>query len=224
MKLLPSLAGLTLLLCGMNAMAEQVQTVNYDYVEAGYKRHSENSDLSLGGIQLTVSKRVNKFYVEFNAEQFDRSGTEVDPFEGIGTMYSNDEFELKQYRLGGGFIFDLDTSSAIDVGVLLGKLDLDYRSEYWTKRDDGSSSKLRYASSSSDLDYWDLRVQYQKVFFENLALKAAVGYEHLSGDAPNNLYGLLAVGYHFNHAWSVNTQYRYVDEYRNWGVNVQYAF
>lgn len=224
MKQLPSLAGLALLLFGTSAMAEQAQAVNYDYVEVGYKRHSESSDLSLGGMQLTLSKRVNEFYFELNAEQFERSGPEVDLFEGFGTMYSNDEYELNQYRLGGGFVFDLDTTSAIDVGLLLGKLELDYRSEYWTRRSDGSNSELRYASSSRDVDFWDLRVQYQTVFFDNLALKTAVGYEHLSGEAPNSLYGLLAVGYHFNEAWSVNTEYRYVDEYRNWGVNLQYAF
>ncbi|RZM78498.1 hypothetical protein C3B51_15100 [Pseudoalteromonas rubra] len=224
MKQLPSLAGLTLLLCGTSAMAEQVQAVNYDYVEAGYKRYSDKSDFSYGGMQFTVSKRVNEFYLELNAEQFERSVNQSVTVADFGTYYSNSDVELTAYRVGGGFIFDLDSTSAVDVGLLLGKKESDYRSEYWLVRNTGITSEKSKSNGSLDADVMDLRVQYQKVLFENLALKAAVGYERLSGDAPNNLYSLLAVGYHFNQAWSVNTQYRYVDEFRDWGVNVQYAF
>ncbi|QTL37740.1 hypothetical protein [Pseudoalteromonas viridis] len=175
-------------------------------------------------MQFTLSKRVNEFYLELNAEQFDRSMTHVGSYPGYSAFTTIQGIELTRYRVGGGFIFDLDTTSAIDVGLLLSKNEYDFPTEYWATHYDGSSSNLVKASNSINVAFRDLRVQYQKVLFENLSLKAAVGYEHLSGDAPNNLYGLLAVGYHFNQAWSVNTQYRYVDEYREWGVNVQYAF
>ncbi|ALU45908.1 hypothetical protein [Pseudoalteromonas rubra] len=224
MKQLPSLAGLTLLLCGTSAMAEQVQAVNYDYVEVGYKRHGDQSDFSTGGMQLTVSKRVDEFYFELNAEQFERNVNQVNTVEGFDTFHTNHGVELTRYRVGGGFIFDLDSASSVDVGLLHGKMEIDYQIEYLAVRDDGVGSIKHHSSGSLDTDLWDLRVQYQNVFSNNLALKAAIGYEYLSGYAPNNLYGLVAVGYHFNKAWSVNTEYRYADEFRNWGVNLQYAF
>ncbi|WP_054013692.1 hypothetical protein [Pseudoalteromonas sp. R3] len=233
MKQLSLVAGIVTLLAGAPAAAH---TINFDKVEVGYKRFEvDDKDLEpfgdLTGINLALSKRFDNLYIEgryYNVSD-DLHISENNPL----TLAANQkfltldtEFEIQQYTVGAGYIHTLDETSIFDVSLHIGRVDLSVDSTLTFGYQDGSVSvKPSGASGEDDATIYRLRGQYQTRVLENIELKAGLGYEKTSGeDGDSDPFFFVGAGYHFNNMFSVNTEYRKVDDYNTLDINFRYSF
>ncbi|WP_194868913.1 hypothetical protein [Pseudoalteromonas sp. PPB1] len=224
MKQLSLVAGLATLLAGAPAVAH---TINFDKVEVGYKRFSVNdSDMAndtLTGVNLAASKRFENYYVEGRYYSVSDSFGNSYQYDERHSFNANYELDIDQFTLGAGYIHELDETSLFDVSFHIGKVDLkaklDVTETYQTRVFQSSSS------ASDDENIYRLRGQYQTRVLENIELKAGLGYEKTSGeDGDSNPLFFVGAGYHFNTMFSVNAEYRNVDDYNTLDVNFRYSF
>lgn len=233
MKQLSLVAGLATLLAGAPAAAH---TINLDNVEVGYKGFAiDDKDLEpldgLAGINLAVSKRFDNLYIEgryYNVSD-DLRVSQSDPFlrSTNPKFWTLDtEFEIQQYTVGAGYIHTLDETSIFDVSLHIGRVDLSLDSTLTVAYQDGSVSvRPSGASAEDDVTIYRLRGQYQTRVLENIELKAGLGYEKTTGeDGDSSPLFFVGAGYHFNSMFSVNTEYRNVDDYNTLDVNFRYSF
>ncbi|RZM71227.1 hypothetical protein C3B51_22790 [Pseudoalteromonas rubra] len=233
MKQLSLVAGLATLLAGAPAAAH---TINFDKVEVGYKRFEvDDKDLEpfgdLTGLNLALSKRFDNLYIEgryYNvSDDLHISENDSSGFFPDQTFLNLDtEFEIQQYTVGAGYIHTLDETSIFDVSLHIGRVDLSVDSTLTFGYQDGSVSVMpSSASAEDDSTIFRLRGQYQTRVLENIELKAGLGYEKTTGeDGDSSPLFFVGAGYHFNSMFSVNTEYRNVDDYSTLDVNFRYSF
>ncbi|QPB85812.1 porin [Pseudoalteromonas rubra] len=224
MKQLSLVAGLATLLAGAPAVAH---TINFDKVEVGYKRFSVNdSDMAndtLTGVNLAASKRFENYYVEGRYYSVSDSFGNSYRYDESYSFNANYELDLDQFTLGAGYIHELDETSLFDVSFHIGKVDLKAQLDVTETYQAGVYQ--RNSSASDDDDIYRLRGQYQTRVLENIELKAGLGYEKTSGeDGDSNPLFFVGAGYHFNTMFSVNAEYRNVDDYNTLDVNFRYSF
>ncbi|QTL37755.1 hypothetical protein [Pseudoalteromonas viridis] len=233
MKQLSLVAGLVTLLTGASAAAH---TINFDKVEVGYKRFEiDDKDIEpldvLNGFNLALSKRFDNLYMEgryYNVSDYNRVYYS-DPFLRATNpkfLTFDTEFEIQQYTVGAGYIHTLDETSIFDVSLHIGRVDLSLDGTVTIGYQDGSES-VRPSSESAEDDstIYRLRGQYQTRVLENLELKAGLGFEKATGeDGDSSPLLFVGAGYHFNSKFSVNTEYRNVDDYSTLDVNFRYSF
>ncbi|WP_046005141.1 outer membrane beta-barrel protein [Pseudoalteromonas rubra] len=229
MKQLSWVAGLAAVLAGAPAMAH---SINFDKVEVGYKRFkvSEDMDLepfnmdTLTGVNLSLSKRFDNYYVEGNYYNVDDEQTSSKRLSDVADISVNLELEIVQFTVGMGYIWELDDTALFDVSLHAGRVELKGSGDYAITQ----LGEIRHSEQGSDSDddnIYRLRGQYQTRVMNDIELRAGLGFEKSSGeDSDSNPLFFVGAGYHFNAMFSVNTEYRHVDDYKTLDVNFRYSF
>ncbi|TMP30792.1 hypothetical protein CWB99_05515 [Pseudoalteromonas rubra] len=226
MKQLPFLASMLSALVGAPAMAH---SINFDKVEVGYKRFSADDSGSryndaLTGVNLAASKRFENYYFEGRYYSVSDSFEEGYQYGEYRSVHSNVELDIRQFTFGLGYIHELDETSLFDVSFHIGRVDL--KGEFEITETYLASVSQYNSSGSSDENIYRLRAQYQTRVLEDIELKAGLGYEKTDGDDGDDSNPLFFVGagYHFTEMFSLNAEYRNVDEYNTLDVNFRYSF
>ncbi|AZZ96228.1 hypothetical protein [Pseudoalteromonas sp. R3] len=226
MKQLPFMASALCVLLGAPTMA---QTINFDKLEVGYKRLSNKTGYhdTLTGVELAASKRFDNYYVEgryYSAkDSHSKPVSFTDDADNLYTYIESRELDVNQFTLGAGYIHELDETSLFDVSVHIGRFD--QKSKHDLTLTVPIPATMHNRSSSYDEDIYRLRGQYQTRVLEDIELKAGLGYEKTSGeDGDSDPFFFVGAGYHFNNMFSVNTEYRKVDDYNTLDINFRYSF
>ncbi|MCO7190831.1 MULTISPECIES: hypothetical protein [unclassified Pseudoalteromonas] len=225
MKQLPIVTGMIFALAGAPAMAH---SINFDKVEVGFKRlsHDDSGIESFDtytGVNLVVSKRVDNHYFEGRYYSVGGSGGSGHRYESGHSYHSRYELDIDQFSLGAGYVHELDEISLFDVSFHIGRVDL--RSEFEVTETYLASVYQYNLTDSGDENIYRLRAQYQTRVLEDIELKAGLGYEKIDGEGSDgNPLFFVGAGYHFNDIFSVNAEYRNVDDYDTLDINFRYSF
>ncbi|TMP37384.1 porin [Pseudoalteromonas rubra] len=225
MKQLPIVAGMISALVGAPTMAH---SINFDKVEVGYKRFSIDGSAAesydtFTGVNLAASKRFEHYYVEgryYSVSETDNDSRQYGDYRSVKSSF---ELDISQFTFGLGYVHELDEASLVDVSFHLGQVDL--KSKLHVTESYRTSDYQYSNSDSDDVTIYRLRGQYQTRLLENIELKAGLGYEKTDEEGSNSepLF-FVGAGYHFSDMFSINAEYRDVDDYNTLDINFRYSF
>ncbi|MBQ4811445.1 hypothetical protein J8M20_08855 [Pseudoalteromonas luteoviolacea] len=198
-------------------------TINFDYVGAGYAKHKLEDMPSQGGYTVEASK---KFADRWVASAQYSSTSDTGDFSSSIEMETNTDY----WRIGGAYLISQDDNSVFELAASFNRLDIDnkiIKSKYDLYIDNasiGRGENINYRLTGHTNTH-TLKANYHYAFAESISLVAGIGYEYLTNaEQKHELFYQVGVNYNFAQNVTLSALYRNIDIYETQSITLRYNF
>ncbi|MBQ4837844.1 hypothetical protein [Pseudoalteromonas luteoviolacea] len=215
-------------------------TVNFDYVGAGYAKFKlidEDGDDSLNGFTVEASKQLDQNWVisaQYLDTSLDKADTRVSEYgDKVYTTYVESTSDIAQWNINAAYIIPFENNTLLELVGSVGRINMD--NDGFIKQTvnylDTHGEEHSYPRFQRDYDTqlhtstYGIEANYHIAFLDNFRATAGIGYQHFSRAQDKNEFAYqFELAYDITKDFTISASYQNVDVYENHFVTVRYNF